>query len=99
MARVIRSSYNHARKDVYTCKRNERFANHFLVSPKMIYENELRFVYFDGKTEVSKKVPMTVVIRNAKPRKFFGVDPETGRPEWKGEAYEIPSHVIETYRG
>lgn len=90
---------NHARTSIYTVTRNERFAHHFLVSPNLITEDKLQFVYNDGKSVITKIVPIKVVMQNAKPIKFFGRDPETLRSVYNGYAYEVPSSVIETYKG
>ena len=99
MPRRTRNTHTHARKSIYTITRNERFSHHFLVSPDLIYESELLFVYNDDGNVVQKKVPLTFVMKHAGIKRFFGRDPETLRARYCGYVYEVPSQVIETYKG
>ena len=98
MSEQTSSSYSHTRKAIYKITRNEKFSHHFFISPNLIYEKELLFVYNDGSNVIQKKIPVADVIKHATVKKFFGRDPKTLKPKYRGFAYEIPSHVIENFK-
>lgn len=99
MSRAHRTrNLNHARVNTYRVTMNERFDHHFLISPSLIFENEIMFVYNDNGTEIQKSIPTKDIIRHCTVMKFFGRDPETLHAKYNGYAYEVSADVIKNYK-
>lgn len=77
----------------YTVTHNERY-NNFLISPKFLFENRLKFVYNENGSTIEKIVPLKKIGPYIKSRKFFKYDSNIDRYDFNGWAYEIPAHVI-----
>jgi len=86
----------HKRVSVYKVTRNEQFKDSFLISPNLIFENEIEFVYKEGENEIHKTISMKDVMPNVKIKKFYGKDSEMNI-RFKGYVYEICSKFVESY--
>ena len=77
----------------FTVTHNERYSN-FLISPKFLFEDALKFVYKENNTTVEKVVPLKKIAPYLKSRRFFKYDSNIDRYDFNGWSYEIPAHVI-----
>lgn len=85
---------NHCRVAVYRVTHNPGHHN-FLISPRLLHEKTLRFIYGD---EV-KLVPVEYIGPHLKYKRIFHKDEQTLQYEFRGEAYEIDENIIFNYAG
>lgn len=84
---------NHSKVSVYRVTHNPNH-NNFLISPKLLQENILKFVYNDNGNVVEKLIPLEYVGPHLKYKLFFHTDELTLKREFRGEAYSINADII-----
>ena len=87
------SSLNHSRVDIYKVTHNPKYHN-FLISPRLLFEKTLNFVYTEDGHSHKKTVPLSVIGPHLKKKMFFHTDEQTLMRQYKGEAYYIDENII-----
>lgn len=86
----------HKRVLTYKVTHNPAY-NNFLISPRLLFEDVIEFVYDDCGTTVRKNIPMKYLGPFLKKKMFFHTDEITLKREYKGEAYYVDENVIYEY--
>lgn len=78
----------------YKVTNNEMY-NNFMIGQKLLFENELEFVY-KGKdnNDIRKVVPLKHIVPYLKQRKLFSKTDDGTRGTFKGICYEIPASLF-----
>lgn len=77
----------------YQVIHSERFHN-FLISPKFLFEDKLKFVYMENNSIVEKIISLKKIGPYLKELKLYKYDSDVDHYYYKGWAFEIPESVI-----
>lgn len=81
------------RVETYKVLHNEKHHN-FLICPKYLFEDKLKFVYMINGKEAEKLVSLKKIGPYLKTRRLYKYDEEDMNYDYKGWAYEVPDSVI-----
>ena len=85
------------RTNYYKVTHNEKY-NNFMISPKLLFEEYLNFVYKDSSNKEVSKISSTKEIGpHLKYKKLFSRDADNSILEFKGISYTIPSDFVFNY--
>ena len=88
---------NHSRVQTYRVTHNPGHHN-FLISPRLLHEKNLRFIYSDeSNRDVEKLIPVDYLRPHLKYKRIFHKDEKTLRYEFRGEAFEVDEKIIFEY--
>ena len=80
----------------YRVTHNPKHHN-FLISPRLLHEDILKFIYRNDGVDVVKFVPVVYLGKYLKFKKIFHIDEVGLKAEYRGEAYEIDENLIFEY--
>lgn len=87
---------SHSRVPTYRVTHNQKHHN-FLISPSLLHEDTLKFIYRNDDIDVVKFMPVMYLGKHLKFKKIFHIDEVDLKAEYRGEAYEIDENLIFEY--
>ena len=80
----------------YRVTHNQKHHN-FLISPRPLHEDTLKFIYRNDGVDVVKLVPVVYLGKHLKFKKIFHIDEVDLKAEYRCEAYEVDENIIFEY--